>query len=91
MLIVPDHDTLLVEARIPPSEIDQVHLGAKAMLRFTSFNQRTTPQIEGELVRMSADISQDQKRDSRITPCGSHYRSGNATVRQGETRARHAR
>jgi HlyD family secretion protein len=61
MLIVPDHDTLLVEARIPPSEIDQVHLGARAMLRFTSFNQRTTPQIEGELVRMSADISQDQK------------------------------
>jgi HlyD family secretion protein len=61
MLIVPDHDTLLVEARIPPSEIDQVYLGAKAMLRFTSFNQRTTPQIEGELVRMSADISQDQK------------------------------
>jgi HlyD family secretion protein len=61
MLIVPDHDTLLVEARIPPSDIDQVHLGAQAMLRFTSFNQRTTPQIEGELVRMSADISQDQK------------------------------
>jgi HlyD family secretion protein len=61
MMIVPDHDTLLVEARIPPSEIDQVHLGAQAILRFTSFNQRTTPQIEGELVRMSADISQDQK------------------------------
>jgi HlyD family secretion protein len=61
MLIVPDQDTLLVEARIPPPEIDQVHLHARAMLRFTSFNQRTTPTIEGEVVRVSADISQDQK------------------------------
>jgi HlyD family secretion protein len=61
MLIVPDQDTLLVEARIPPPEIDQVHLHARAMLRFTSFNQRTTPTIDGEVVRVSADISQDQK------------------------------
>jgi HlyD family secretion protein len=61
MLIVPDQDPLLVEARIPPPDIDQVHLHARAMLRFTSFNQRTTPTIEGEVVRVSADISQDQK------------------------------
>jgi HlyD family secretion protein len=61
MLIVPDHDRLLVEVRIPPSEIDQVHLGAKATLRFTSFNQRTTPTIDGEVIRVSADISQDAK------------------------------
>jgi HlyD family secretion protein len=50
-----------VEVRIPPSEIDQVHLGAKATLRFTSFNQRTTPTIDGEVIRVSADISQDAK------------------------------
>jgi HlyD family secretion protein len=61
MLIVPDQDALVVEARVPPSEIDQVHLHAPAILRFTSFNQRTTPTIDGEIVRVSADISQDAK------------------------------
>jgi HlyD family secretion protein len=61
MLIVPDQDMLVVEAKIPPSEIDQVHLHARATLRFTSFNQRTTPTIGGEVVRVSADISQDAK------------------------------
>ena len=61
MLIVPNRDSLLVEARIPPSEIDQVHLRAPATLRFTSFNQRTTPTIEGEVIRTSADITQDSK------------------------------
>jgi HlyD family secretion protein len=61
MLIVPVADSLRVEARISPSEIDQVPLGARATLRFTSFNQRTTPQIEGEVTRISADTSPDTK------------------------------
>lgn len=61
MLIVPDSDMLLVEARIPPGEIDQVHLGARATLRFTAFNQRTTPTVEGKVARVSADITQDPK------------------------------
>jgi HlyD family secretion protein len=61
MLIVPVADSLRVEARISPSEIDQVPLGARATLRFTSFNQRTTPQIEGEVTRISADTSPDAK------------------------------
>ena len=31
------------------------------MLRFSAFNQRTTPEINGQVSRVSADISQDQK------------------------------
>ena len=31
------------------------------MLRFTSFNQRTTPEIDGEVSRIGADISRDDK------------------------------
>ena len=31
------------------------------MLRFSAFNQRTTPELDGEVSRVSADISQDQK------------------------------
>jgi HlyD family secretion protein len=61
MLIVPNQDSLVVETKIVPSEIDQIHFGQHAMLRFTSFNQRTTPQIEGTIVRRSADITQDPK------------------------------
>jgi HlyD family secretion protein len=61
MLIVPDSDNLMVEARIRPAEIDQVRLRAHAMLRFTTFNQRTTPMIEGGVTLVSANISEDQK------------------------------
>jgi HlyD family secretion protein len=61
MLIVPDADALSAEVKIAPLDIDQVHLGQRAFLRFSSFNQRTTPEIEGEVTLISADLSQDQR------------------------------
>jgi HlyD family secretion protein len=61
MLIVPDTDTLMVEAKVLPQDIDQLRLGQRAVLRFSSFNQRTTPEIDGTIVRISADANQDQR------------------------------
>lgn len=61
MLIVPRSDALTVEAKIQPQDIDQVRIGYKAVLRFSAFNQRTTPELSGEVSVVSADISQDQK------------------------------
>jgi len=61
MLIVPDADVLSVEARVSPQDIDQLHLGQSAGLRFSGLNQRTTPEINGVVGRISADVSQDQR------------------------------
>jgi HlyD family secretion protein len=61
MLIVPEADALTVEAKIQPQDIDQVRLSQKAVLRFSAFNQRTTPELNGEVSRVSADVSQDAK------------------------------
>ena len=52
MLIVPDSDVLTVEARIEPHNIDQIRVGQNAVLRFSTFNQRTTPEINGEVARV---------------------------------------
>ena len=61
MLIVPDEDTLAVEVRIAPQDIDKLYLGQVANLRFSGFNLRTTPEIEGKVSLISPDITQDQK------------------------------
>jgi HlyD family secretion protein len=61
MTIVPDSDSLIVETRVAPQDIDQVKLGQRAVLRFTNFNARTTPEIDGEISRIGADISRDDK------------------------------
>ncbi len=61
MLIVPASDALTVEAKIPPQHIDQVRPGQAAVLRFSAFNQRTTPEVKGEVLRVSADLTTDQR------------------------------
>jgi HlyD family secretion protein len=61
MLIVPDADNLSVEVKVNPQDIDQLQLNQKAILRFTAFNVRTTPEIEGTVARISADTSTDQR------------------------------
>jgi HlyD family secretion protein len=61
MLIMPEADLLAIEAKVSPQDIDQLHVGQPAGLRFSAFNQRTTPEITGALTRISADVSQDQR------------------------------
>ena len=61
MLIVPEADNLSVEVRVNPQDIDRLQLKQKAILRFTAFNVRTTPEIEGTITRISADTSTDQR------------------------------
>lgn len=61
MMIVPDADNLTVEARANPQDIDQLSIGQSVLLRFSAFNQRTTPEIYGRITRISADIAADQR------------------------------
>ena len=61
MLIVPEADNLSVEVKVNPQDIDQLQLNQKAILRFSAFNARATPEIEGVVTRISADTSTDQR------------------------------
>jgi HlyD family secretion protein len=61
MLIVPESDNLQVEAKINPRDIDQIQVGQAAMLRFSAFNLRTTPEINGTITRIAADTTTDQR------------------------------
>jgi HlyD family secretion protein len=61
MLIVPESDNLQVEAKINPRDIDQIQVGQPAMLRFSAFNLRTTPEINGTITRIAADTTTDQR------------------------------
>jgi HlyD family secretion protein len=65
MLIIPEADTLEVEARLQPQDVDQVRLGQQAVLRFSAFSQGTTPELNGVVSRLSADVSEDQKTGAR--------------------------
>jgi len=61
MMIVPRNDVLVVEARIEPNDVDRVHVGSEAGLRFTSLGSRTTPEFTGKVATISPDIVVDQR------------------------------
>lgn len=61
MLIVPEGEELTIEAKVPPENIDQLAIGQRAVVRFSTFNQRTTPEIDGTVTRVGADLTEDER------------------------------
>ena len=61
MLIVPEEDSLTVQARIAPNDVDHVVAGRPARLRLSAFNQKTTPEIAARVINISADVTSDPK------------------------------
>jgi membrane fusion protein, type I secretion system len=61
MMIVPQADNLSVEAKVNPQDIDQLLIGQKTLLRLSAFNQRTTPELNGVVSRVSPDTTTDQR------------------------------
>lgn len=70
MELVPQGGTLTVEARISPKDIDQIALAQPATLRLTAFNRNTTPELQGSVSSVSADLETDK------TTGASFYRAG---------------
>jgi HlyD family secretion protein len=61
MEIVPRDDRLVFNGLVMPSDIDRVKVGQPARIRLSAFNQATTPELNGEVVFVSADPVTDEK------------------------------
>jgi HlyD family secretion protein len=59
MLIVPQNDKLVVEAKIAPHDIDQARSQKAAVIRFPAFSQRTTPSLNGTVASVSAELTKE--------------------------------
>ena len=58
--IVPDGESLVIEARIPIQSIELVHVGLDAMVRFSALS-RLNPVIDGRVITVSADTLTDER------------------------------
>lgn len=59
MMVVPDDDIVVVGVRIFATDIDNVHVGQEASLKFKAFNGRDIPIILGRVETISADVFSD--------------------------------
>jgi membrane fusion protein, type I secretion system len=66
MYIVPKDARLIVRTHIDPIHIDQVQAGQEAVLRFSAFDQRTTPELTGHVTAVSADAYEDKQYGRRF-------------------------
>jgi len=55
MDIVPDQDSLVVEAQVGVDDISLVHPEMRADVHLTAYKQRITPVVKGEVIEVSAD------------------------------------
>lgn len=68
MEIIPKGERLVVSAKIPPHLIDKVRAGLECDLRFTAFNQTTTPVIQGKVSLIGADKLTKSAGDDPLDP-----------------------
>ncbi|MBO9622311.1 MAG: HlyD family type I secretion periplasmic adaptor subunit [Sphingomonas sp.] len=73
MDIVPEHAGLRIEARIAPDDADDLSVGQRTLIKFSGLHERTLPNLEGKLTRVSADSFTDEKT-------GISYFTGEITV-----------
>ena len=59
--IVPQGEELIIDARVSPMDIDRVHVGLVAEVRFSAFKQALTPKMMGKLINLSADKLTDER------------------------------
>jgi HlyD family type I secretion membrane fusion protein len=64
MQIVPDKDVLIIDARVSPTDIDQVLPGQEAIVHLNALNQRLTPKLTGRVLTISPELVRDPRSDA---------------------------
>lgn len=62
--IVPDEDSLTIEAQVAVDDISDVHPRTRAEVHLTAYKQRIVPIIHGDVIQVSADRLTDPKTNS---------------------------
>lgn len=77
LYVVPQDERLVVAARVDATQVDSIYAGQDVVLRFSAFQSRTTPELEGTLDRVSPDALIDEAT-------GYQYYSAYVSLKPGE-------
>lgn len=69
LYLVPQDRALVIASKVQPNNIDQIFIGQEVTLRFPAFDSRTTPELMGRVMKISADAFTDERSQA------SFYRS----------------
>ena len=73
MDIVPEKAPLRIHVQISPDDADDLFTGQKVLVKFSGLHERALPNLEGKMIRLSADSFTDERT-------GKQYFTGEAEV-----------
>ena len=85
LYLIPQDRPLIIVAQIPPIHVDEVHVGQQVRVIFAAFSARTTPQLLGHIVSVSADAMSDQATKSSFYRAEIELEPGEIEKLQGQT------
>lgn len=60
LFLIPQDRPLVIATQVQAIDIDQIFLGQKVTLRFSAFDQKRTPELQGTVTLVSADVFQNE-------------------------------
>jgi HlyD family type I secretion membrane fusion protein len=85
LYIIPQDRPLVIAARVEPIHIDQVFVGQEVVLRFSAFDARTTPELIGQVVQVSADAFVDERTLAAFYRAEIRLMDGEVAKLEGQT------
>ncbi len=64
LYLIPQDRPLIIAAQVQPIHIDEVHVGQPVRLVFSAFSARSTPELMGKVMLVSADALTDERTQS---------------------------
>ncbi|MEP1768065.1 MAG: HlyD family type I secretion periplasmic adaptor subunit [Sulfitobacter sp.] len=77
MFLVPQDRPLVIATQVSPTNVDEISVGQEVNLRLSSLDQRTTPELKGQVMVISADALDDANT-------GASYFRAEITLSPGE-------
>lgn len=60
MFLIPQDRPLVIATQVQVVDVDQIFVGQEVTLRFSAFDQRRTPELQGKVTLVSADAFQNE-------------------------------
>ncbi|PXW67924.1 HlyD family secretion protein [Loktanella sp. PT4BL] len=60
LFLIPQDRPLVIATQVQVTDIDQIYVGQEVTLRFSAFDQRRTPELNGTVTLVSADAFQNE-------------------------------
>lgn len=85
LYLVPQDRPLVIAAKVEPIHVDQVFVGQEVILRFSAFDARTTPELIGRVMQVSADAFVDERTQAAFYRAEIQLNPGEQDKLEGQT------